>query len=50
MVLLEGKHFGATRDPATLYDPRVVPLPMESLYSRLENVPRESFFPLIETP
>ncbi|XP_059486518.1 TBC domain-containing protein kinase-like protein [Neocloeon triangulifer] len=50
LVLLEGKHFGATRDPATLYDPRVVPLPMESLYNRLENVPPESYFPLIETP
>ncbi|KAF4529438.1 hypothetical protein B566_EDAN003534 [Ephemera danica] len=37
------------KHPATLLDPRVVPLPMDALYQRLAHVPPESFFPLIET-
>ncbi|CAH1185880.1 unnamed protein product [Phyllotreta striolata] len=47
LVLIEGNILGQERNPATLYDPRVVQMPLDTLYQRFENIPLSSFYPLI---
>ena len=48
MVTLEGETFGLRRDRDTLYDPGVVPLPLEPLLRRLSDVTAAAFYPLLE--
>ncbi|KAJ9583280.1 hypothetical protein L9F63_022376, partial [Diploptera punctata] len=48
LVLLEGTIFGQVRDQTSMLDLRVVPLPLDTLYQRLVNVPLTSYYPLVE--
>lgn len=49
MVLNDGAILGQDRNPATLYDQRVVQMPLDTLYKRLAHIPYTSFFPLIHS-
>lgn len=40
---------GQERNPATLYDPRVVKMSLETLYERFKHIPLECYYPLIHT-
>ncbi|KAJ8976127.1 hypothetical protein NQ317_019392 [Molorchus minor] len=46
--LIEGTVLGQERNPATLYDPRIVVMPLDTLYQRFENIPLECYYPLIQ--
>ncbi|CAG9823731.1 unnamed protein product [Phaedon cochleariae] len=48
LVLIEGGLLGQDRNPATLFDPRIVEMPLASLYQRFENIPFTAFYPLIQ--
>ncbi|XP_023017738.2 TBC domain-containing protein kinase-like protein [Leptinotarsa decemlineata] len=48
LVLIEGSILGQERNPATLYDPRIVEMPLDTLYQRFENIPFVSYYPLIQ--
>ncbi|XP_072385061.1 TBC domain-containing protein kinase-like protein [Diabrotica undecimpunctata] len=48
LLLIEGNILGQDRNPATLYDPRVVEMPLDTLYQRFENIPFSAFYPLIQ--
>lgn len=48
LVLLEGPILGQERNPATLFDPRVVKMPLDSLYQRFQHIPITSYFPLVK--
>lgn len=39
---------GQERNPATLYDPRIVKMPLDSLYQRFEQIPFVCYYPLIQ--
>lgn len=47
MVTLDGTIHGQERNPATLYDPRVVIMPLDALYFRLQHIPLTSYYPLL---
>lgn len=49
MVLIEGVVLGQDRNPATLYDPRVIQMPLETLYERFKHIPLDCYYPLIHT-
>lgn len=48
LLLIEGNILGQERNPATLYDPRVVEMPLDTLYQRFQNIPLSAFYPLIQ--
>lgn len=48
LVLIEGNVLGQERNPATLYDPRIVKMPLDSLYQRFEHIPFVCYYPLIQ--
>lgn len=48
LVLIEGNILGQERSPATLYDPRIVEMPLDSLYQRFETIPVACYYPLIQ--
>lgn len=47
-MLIEGNILGQERNPATLYDPRIVEMPLDALYQRFENISFSAFYPLIQ--
>ncbi|CAG9765341.1 unnamed protein product [Ceutorhynchus assimilis] len=47
LVLIEGTILGQERNPSTLYDPRIVQMPLDSLYQRFAHIPFPVFYPLI---
>lgn len=47
LVLIEGTILGQERNPATLYDPRIVQMPLGALYQRFAHIPFAAFYPLI---
>ncbi|KAK4883180.1 hypothetical protein RN001_006499 [Aquatica leii] len=47
MVLIDGSILGQERNPSSLYDPRVIPMPLESLYQRFSHINTYSYYPLI---
>lgn len=47
LVLLDGTNYGQNKNQATLYDPRVVKIPLDSLYSRLSHLTLTSHYPLV---
>lgn len=49
MVPLEGMSYGEIRNYATLYDPRVIQISLESLYTRFSHLKLNHFYPLIHT-
>lgn len=49
MIPQEGLYYGEKRNHTTLYDPRVIPISLESLYMRLNHLNVTSFYPLIHT-
>lgn len=49
LVLVEGNVLGKERNPTTLYDPRIVEMPLDSLYQRFETIPFSCYYPLIQT-
>ncbi|KAF7277775.1 hypothetical protein GWI33_009196 [Rhynchophorus ferrugineus] len=49
LVLIEGTLLGQDRNPATLYDPRIVEMPLETLYQRFIHIPITAFYPLIHS-
>lgn len=46
-MLIEGTILGQERNPATLYDPRIVQMPLDTLYDRFKNIPLQCYYPLI---
>lgn len=48
LVLIEGNILGQERSPATLYDPRIVEMPLDSLHQRFETIPVSCYYPLIQ--
>lgn len=48
VVLIEGNILGQERSPGTLYDPRIVQMPLDSLYQRFETMPFSCYYPLIQ--
>lgn len=48
VVLIEGTILGQDRNPATLYDSRIVKMPMGTLYKRFMNIPFSCYYPLIQ--
>ncbi|KAG5897208.1 hypothetical protein JTB14_022559 [Gonioctena quinquepunctata] len=48
LLLIEGSILGQERNPATLYEPRIVEMPLDTLYQRFENIPFVSYYPLIQ--
>ncbi|XP_050296963.1 TBC domain-containing protein kinase-like protein isoform X2 [Anthonomus grandis grandis] len=49
LVLIEGTILGQERNPSTLYDPRIVQMPLDSLYRRFSHIPFAAFYPLIHS-
>lgn len=49
LVLLDGTSFGQVRNPLSLYDPKVVQMPLDGLYQRLSHISLSSYYPLIHT-
>lgn len=49
LVLNEGVILGQERNPATLYDPRIIQMPLDTLYDRFRHIPLESYYPLLHT-
>ncbi|KAL1492194.1 hypothetical protein ABEB36_012677 [Hypothenemus hampei] len=49
LVLIEGTILGQDRNPATLYDPRIVKMPLDTLYQRFAHIPFQVFYPLIHS-
>ncbi|KAF5298584.1 hypothetical protein FQR65_LT09678 [Abscondita terminalis] len=47
MVLIDGSILGQERNPATLYDPKVIQMPLETLYQRFSHINTYSYYPLI---
>lgn len=44
---MEGAILGQERNPATLYDPKLIKMPLDSVYQRLAQIPLTSFYPLL---
>lgn len=49
LVLLDGTVLGQDRNPATLFDPRVIKMPLDALYQRLGHISLTSYYPLLHT-
>ncbi|RZC33417.1 TBC domain-containing protein kinase-like protein, partial [Asbolus verrucosus] len=49
LVTIEGATLGQERNPATLYDPRIVQMPLDALYQRLAHIPLNCYYPLIHS-
>ncbi|XP_049820096.1 TBC domain-containing protein kinase-like protein [Aethina tumida] len=49
VVLIEGNVLGQKRNPATLFDPRVITMPLGALYQRFMHIPLSAYYPLILT-
>lgn len=49
LVLIEGVVLGQDRNPATLFDPRVIRMPLDTLYERFKHIPLECYYPLLHT-
>uniref|UniRef100_A0A1Y1JXH6 Protein kinase domain-containing protein n=2 Tax=Photinus pyralis TaxID=7054 RepID=A0A1Y1JXH6_PHOPY len=49
MVLIDGSILGQERNPATLYDSRIIQMPLEGLYQRFEHIPLNCYYPLIHS-
>ncbi|XP_060525606.1 TBC domain-containing protein kinase-like protein isoform X2 [Cylas formicarius] len=49
LVLIEGAVLGQERNSSTLYDPKVVRIPLETLYQRFSHVPHPAYYPLIHS-
>ncbi|XP_044258848.1 TBC domain-containing protein kinase-like protein isoform X1 [Tribolium madens] len=49
LVTIEGTTLGQERNPATLYDPRIVQMPLDTLYQRFAHIPLNCFYPLIHS-
>ncbi|KAF2901025.1 hypothetical protein ILUMI_05165 [Ignelater luminosus] len=49
MILIEGAVLGQERNPATLYEPRIVQMPLDTLYQRFAHIPLSSYYPLIHS-
>ncbi|KAJ8921997.1 hypothetical protein NQ315_008635 [Exocentrus adspersus] len=49
LVLIEGTVLGQERNPATIYDSRIVKMPLDSLYQRFEHIPFVCYYPLIHS-
>lgn len=47
MVLIETTILGQERNPSTLYDPKVVQMPLDTLYQRFSHIHLNSYYPLI---
>ncbi|KAK5650705.1 hypothetical protein RI129_001734 [Pyrocoelia pectoralis] len=47
MVLIDGLILGQERNPATLYDSRIIQMPLEALYQRFEHISLNCYYPLI---
>ncbi|KAJ8935053.1 hypothetical protein NQ318_002682 [Aromia moschata] len=48
IIITRGTILGQERNPATLYDPRIVEMPLDTLYQRFENIPFACYYPLIQ--
>ncbi|XP_045476153.1 TBC domain-containing protein kinase-like protein [Harmonia axyridis] len=49
LVTLDGTIKGQGRNPATLYDPRIVHMSLETLYERFKHIPFNACYPLLHT-
>lgn len=49
MIPQEGVAYGEKRNHATLYDPRVISISLDALYTRFSHLKITSFYPLIHT-
>lgn len=49
LVLIEGTVLGQERNPTTLFDPRIVQMPLDTLYQRFAHIPFAVFYPLIHS-
>jgi TBC domain-containing protein kinase-like protein len=49
VVSIEGSTLGQERNPATLYDPKIVQMPLDSLYQRFAHIPLSCYYPLIHS-
>ncbi|KAF5294637.1 hypothetical protein FQA39_LY02769 [Lamprigera yunnana] len=47
LVLINDSILGQERNPASLYDPRVIQMPLDSLYQRFVHINFHSYYPLI---
>ncbi|XP_022916046.2 TBC domain-containing protein kinase-like protein [Onthophagus taurus] len=47
LVPIEGNVLGQDRNFAVLFDPRVTPMPLDTLHERLGNIPISGFYPII---
>lgn len=48
-MLIEGTILGQERNPTTLFDPRIVQMPLDTLYQRFAHIPFAVFYPLIHS-
>lgn len=48
-MLIEGTILGQERNPTTLFDPRIVQMPLDTLYQRFSHIPFAVFYPLIHS-
>lgn len=44
---MDGTVLGQQRNPSTLYDPRIVQMPLDALYQRFTHISLASYYPLI---
>ncbi|KRT78460.1 hypothetical protein AMK59_7606, partial [Oryctes borbonicus] len=49
LILNDGSILGQERNPTTLHDPRVVPMPLEALRQRFSHIPLSSYYPLVSS-
>ncbi|XP_044759268.1 TBC domain-containing protein kinase-like protein [Coccinella septempunctata] len=49
LVTLDGTIMGQGRNPATLYDSRIVHMSLDTLYQRFEHIPFNACYPLLHT-
>ncbi|XP_068909096.1 TBC domain-containing protein kinase-like protein [Tenebrio molitor] len=49
VVSIEGSTLGQERNPATLYDPKIVQMPLDTLYQRFAHIPLSCYYPLIHS-
>ncbi|KAK9717474.1 Rab-GTPase-TBC domain [Popillia japonica] len=47
LILNDGTTLGQERNPATLHDPRIVPMPLDALHQRFAHIPLSSYYPLV---
>lgn len=46
---IEGSTLGQERNPATLFDPRIVKMPLDALYQRFAHIPLNCYYPLLHS-